>query len=358
MSQSSFLRHITIALAALSGLCCFTAAAADNDTAEPKALEFSPAFKFHGTLRGRYEVLTDNGDGRFQVRNARLSLGGDVAPWISYLTQVDISDNSAFKFLDGYVTLKPSKVIDIVVGQSRVSFNNESFLAPHSYIFANRSFVSKDLGSKRRPGIKARIRPLNHGASDLAIEANIANSGAHGASGWSNHYTYAARATLNKSIAGAGHNIIAEVGFQSIHPDIVRINCYDAALQWRFDDLYTKAEITHWRYSHDAHPAATAYLIEADYGRHLKSNAITRVSAQTRFDALSDFSTGVADDSGALVTDKCARKRLTIGATATNINKYCRTDLRLNYEHYFYGDNAAYSAADGSKVTIELVVHF
>ena len=356
MSLSSISRYTILALTAISGLCCFTANAADD--ADPKALEFSPAFMFHGTLRGRYEVLTDNGDGRFIVRNARLSLGGDVAPWISYFTQIDLSDNATVKFLDGYVTLKPSKILDIVVGQSRVSFSNESFLLPHNYIFANRSFVSKDLGSKRRPGVKARIRPLCHGANILAIEATIANSGAHGSAGWSNHYTYAARATLNKAIAGADNKLTAEVGFQSIHPDIVRINCFDAALEWKYADLRTKAEVSHWRYGHDAHPAATAYLIEADYGHNLNSNIINRVSAQARFDALSDFSTGVADDSGALVTDKCARKRITVGATAKNINKYCHTDLRLNYEHYLYHDGDIFALADGSKVTVELVVHF
>jgi len=34
----------------------------------------------HGTIRSRFEVATESGDYRFQVRNARVSIDGMVAP--------------------------------------------------------------------------------------------------------------------------------------------------------------------------------------------------------------------------------------------------------------------------------------
>ena len=38
----------------------------------------------HGTLRSKYEYQTSEGEGRFEVRNARVSVDGKVTPFISY----------------------------------------------------------------------------------------------------------------------------------------------------------------------------------------------------------------------------------------------------------------------------------
>ena len=40
--------------------------------------------KISGTIRGKYEYQTEEGEGRFEVRNARISVTGDVTPIVSY----------------------------------------------------------------------------------------------------------------------------------------------------------------------------------------------------------------------------------------------------------------------------------
>lgn len=313
---------------------------------------WSEIFRLNGTFRGSYELLTGPGLSRFQVRNARLSLGGDITPWLGYFTQVDLCDRTEFKFLDAYATFKPSRAVEIIAGQSRVPFNSEAHLAPHQYIFANRSFVGKELGSTRRPGVKARLKPLRQ--APLKIELGAASSGSHAKSGsWGKHYDFAARASY-----GSADGVTAEAGFQSIQPDRNRINCLDAAIQWRVGGLFAKGEYTRWHYTGSGHKAVNACMVEADYGVPLKCRYVNRISAQARFDAMGDYSTGVSNADGLLTTDKCERRRLTLGATAAYIVGGRHAALRLNYEQYFYDKDNVYAESDGSKLVVELIVRF
>lgn len=51
--------------------------------------------KIHGTIRGKYEYQYEEKEGRFEVRNARFSLTGNVAPIVSYKAEIDLSDEGA-----------------------------------------------------------------------------------------------------------------------------------------------------------------------------------------------------------------------------------------------------------------------
>lgn len=46
--------------------------------------------EIHGTIRGKYEYQFEENKGRFQVRNARFSLSGKVAPIVSYKAEIDL----------------------------------------------------------------------------------------------------------------------------------------------------------------------------------------------------------------------------------------------------------------------------
>lgn len=43
-----------------------------------------------GTIRGKFEYQPDDQKGRFQVRTARFSLTGKVAPRVSYKAEIDL----------------------------------------------------------------------------------------------------------------------------------------------------------------------------------------------------------------------------------------------------------------------------
>ena len=58
--------------------------------AQEKKTEFTP--EIHGTVRAKYEYQTEEGEGRFEVRNARISISGKVVDAVSYKAEVDLSD--------------------------------------------------------------------------------------------------------------------------------------------------------------------------------------------------------------------------------------------------------------------------
>lgn len=108
--------------------------------------------KVHGTIRGKYEYQTEEGDGRFQVRNARVSLEGNVTKIVSYKAEIDLSDEGQIKMLDAYTRLKPVRGLDFTIGQMRVPFTIDAHRSPHMQYFANRSFIAKQVGNVRDVG--------------------------------------------------------------------------------------------------------------------------------------------------------------------------------------------------------------
>lgn len=108
--------------------------------------------KVHGTIRGKYEYQTEEGDGRFQVRNARVSLEGKVAKAVEYKAEIDLSDEGQIKMLDAYTKIKSVRGFDFTIGQMRVPFTIDAHRSPHQQYFANRSFIAKQVGNVRDVG--------------------------------------------------------------------------------------------------------------------------------------------------------------------------------------------------------------
>lgn len=103
-------------IASLALLTAIPVVADDDDD----KVDLTP--KVHGTIRGKYEYQTEEGDGRFQVRNARVSLEGNVTKIVSYKAEIDLSDEGQIKMLDAYTRLKPVRGLDFTIGQMRVPF--------------------------------------------------------------------------------------------------------------------------------------------------------------------------------------------------------------------------------------------
>ncbi len=80
----------------------------DKDKLETK--DYLP--EVHGTIRAKYEHQTTMGAGRFEVRNARISLTGNILPIVAYKAEIDLSDEGSIKMLDAYARLFPGKRID------------------------------------------------------------------------------------------------------------------------------------------------------------------------------------------------------------------------------------------------------
>lgn len=114
-----------VLLAVLFAVCASATAMADDD--EDK-VDRTP--KVHGTIRGKYEYQTEENQGRFQVRNARVSLDGNINKVVSYKVEIDLSDEGQIKMLDTYTRIKPLRGLDFTIGQMRAPFTIDAHRSP------------------------------------------------------------------------------------------------------------------------------------------------------------------------------------------------------------------------------------
>ena len=336
LKRSAFI--VAMCVASLSGY-------ADENTTD-----FSYKPNFRGVIRSRLEVSTSDGEYRFQVRNARLSMDGKLASWADYFVQTDLCDRGKMKILDAWARITPGNGLLFQAGQFRMPFGVESFRAPATYLFANRSFMGKQMCNYRAVGFKAGYKCSR---LPLGIEAGVFNPteiGDH--EKWHKELAFASKLWYKVD------NVTFTTGFQSIRPDAVRANLADASVAWHTDRWQVEGEYMYEHYTHKAHKAAHSYVLFADYGMPVKVWKFNRLSFQGRFDGITDHS-NCKYTSGALVTDNVARNRITAGATISYVRtKNMFLDIRANYEKYFYHSGAAVSAADGDKAVVELVVRF
>ena len=144
-------QHIMKKIAILAlGLLPALPATADEGKEEKAKTDYRPVV--HGTLRGKYEYQPEEKAGRFQVRTARVSIEGKVAPVVAYKAEIDLSDEGKIKMLDAYTRLSPLKGFDFTIGQMRVPFTIDAHRSPHQQYFANRSFIAKQVGNVRDVG--------------------------------------------------------------------------------------------------------------------------------------------------------------------------------------------------------------
>ena len=100
--------------------CLFLCFGYQTQAQESDKVDRTP--QLHGTLRGKYEYQTSEGEGRFEVRTARVSLTGNLTSIVSYKAEIDLCDEGKIKMLDAYTRLKPWKGFQFTIGQKRVPF--------------------------------------------------------------------------------------------------------------------------------------------------------------------------------------------------------------------------------------------
>lgn len=312
------------------------AVAADGD--------FSYIPEVHGTVRARWEMDTRNGSQRFRVRNARLSVGGYVAPSIDYFVQAEFNDEDHLLLLDAYGRFRIVKGLTVQAGQFRMPFGVESFRAPNNYYFANRSFMGKQMMNYRALGAKVTYAIPS---TPLTLDFGGFNPvSLHKGAKYSKTLAYAGKASCKLP---AGFKVTA--GYASIKPDTHRANLIDACLEWSNKNILVVGEYMYERYCHKFYPDAHSYVAFVDWHKSVNWGVFNRWSIQGRMDGLTDHYQ--------LVTGKESfnhkRNRATIGSTLTYSYKALHADVRLNYEKYF---NWKGGDAVSDCFVAELVVRF
>ncbi|MDE6557195.1 MAG: OprO/OprP family phosphate-selective porin [Duncaniella sp.] len=329
-------------------LPCLLASSA-ADTAEG----FSIIPNVHGTLRTRYEMATGNGyagDERFQVRNARLTVDGHLAPPVSYFIQADLCDRGKVKILDAWGRIDFSQRFNVQAGQFRMPFGTDVYRAPFNYIFNNRSFVGKQMCNYRGVGARVAWMPVK----TLTLETGAYNpTSMADHEVWVRHLAYAAKVLWRVS------DFSFSTGLLSLRPDGTRVNLTGASAGWQSGRWQTEAEYMIKHYTRSDLADTHAWVIWGNYAMPVSLGVFNEASFQARFDGLTDHSTGFHDNDGRLIVTDPSRTRLTLGSTITYRYKRVHADIRLNYEAYFYRhDVIPSSPTEASKVSAELVIRF
>lgn len=316
---------------------------------EKDNIDYMP--EIHGVVRARYEADLNEDLSRFQVRNARVSVGGKIAPVISYFVQADLCNQGKMQFLDAWGRLNFTDELYLQAGQFRIPFGVDPFMSPANYIFNNRSFVGKQVNNNRGVGAKLGY---TFSRIPLTLEGGAFNSSSiEDHKVWSKHLSCAFKATYkicNTTLSG---------GFQSISPYAVRINSSDIALGWKNSGLWLQGEYMFKHYCNTPQLDSThAWVVFSDYSFPVKWGMFNRASVQARYDGMTDNSNGKPDSEGVITYSNAAANRITVGGTVTYTYKMVHADVRLNYENYFYHSGTTYPKEFDNIISAELVVRF
>lgn len=306
--------------------------------------------KISGTLRAKGEYQTRDKEGRFEVRNARVALDGNVTPIVIYRAEVDLSDEGRIRMLDAYAGVLPVQGLTLRIGQMRVPFSIDAHRSPHKQFFANRSFIAKQVGDVRDVGLCASYTLPK---TPLTIEGGLFNG-----SGLTDQKDYWTK-NLNFSAKVQWKPVkmlTLQGSVQKISPTGGTVMLYDGGVSFNHAGVFLEAEYLRKHYKNNAYHAVNALNTMAAYTLPLR-RVFDHLRFLTRFDMMDDHSRGALNDEGVLQTDDAARKRLTAGITL-GFAKRLAAELRLNYEKYFYDKGAAMKTSERDKVVMEMMIHF
>ncbi len=339
-----------------AALLSLTVAAAMAQASEGET--FDRKVKIGGTLRSKFEYQTEEGEGRFEVRTARINVAGKVAPAVSYKAEVDLCDEGKIKMLDAYTRITPWKTLQFTIGQERVPFTIDAHRSPHQQYFANRSFIAKQVGNVRDVG--AEVGYTWNVGFPVVLNAGVFNgSGLTDQKDfWTKGINYSAKLQFLMP------NVNLVLSTQKVKPSDVTVNMYDAGITFHRGGFIAEAEYLYKHYSknafHDVH--AFDSFVSYDIPTHGRKNLIRKVSPLARYDFMSDHSDGTRynatdTDPGALKVNDYKRHRATAGVTLSLAKPFV-SDIRINYEKYFYRSGAVAKTSEKDKVVVEFVTKF
>ena len=315
--------------------------------------------RINGTIRAKYEWQTEMGKGRFQVRTARVSLRGKVLPSVGYKAEIDLSDKGKIKMLDAYTDFRPAKGWKFTIGQMRVPFTIDAHRSPHEQYFPNRSFIAKQVGSVRDVG--ATVRYDLPSAFPITLEGGLFNgSGLTGqADFWTENINFSTKAQF---FFPKGFNLTLSA--QKITPGGTRIMMYDAGAYWQRGPIHLEAEYLYKHYHDNAFSDVNAFNLFGFYNFKLPKGPFHTLSALVRYDYMDDHSNGMRylsgkpDPSGSLIINDAERSRLTAGITLSFDKNRFKSNIRINYEKYFYTHPEMARLSERDKIVVEFMTHF
>ena len=325
---------------------------------QSKTSKFMPGL--HGILRGKFEYEPDLNAGRFEVRNARLSVVGKLPLCSEYKMEIDLCDEGEMKMKDAWVRVTPWKTLRLSLGQQRMPFSIDAHRNPSAQFFANRSFIAKQVGDMRDVGFLAGFDFTDRKQRKVAsLDAGIFNGSNlnNQKSAWFTSPGYSARLQYYPV---PGLSLVPSVQHQQIADRQASYTSLDMGVSFQRKGWLVEAEFLHKFYAKDAFHDCNALNTMLGYDQFLKKekSLVESIGYLARYDYMQDHSSGNSGMEGSLLklTD-AERHRLTLGVTFALRNPYFPTHLRLNYEKYWYPHGGA-KESEQDKLVCELMIKF
>ncbi len=320
--------------------------------------------KLHGILRGKYEYEPEIDASRFEVRNARLSVEGNLPLRSCYKVEVDLCDETEIKMKDAWVGVNPWNTLRVSIGQQRMPFSIDAHRNPAEQFFANRSFIAKQVGDMRDVGLLASYTFANKeiGRAVAILGAGLFNGASITSqqTAWHGDWNYSARLQL---FPMEGFAIIPSIQHMAIADRTVHYTSLDIGTFYEQKGWHAEAEYLHKSYSNNAFRSCNAINTMLLYKMPLGKDKsfFQAISYMFRYDYMGDHTDGKAgfeeDDPEKLVITDYERHRFTLGVTLSVRNPYFPTDLRVNYEIYDYPHGGA-KESERDKLVVELSIRF
>ncbi len=328
--------------------------------AESESEDYMP--KVHGILRGKWEWEPQMSASRFEVRNARLSIEGNLPLHSCYKVEVDFCDETEMKMKDAWVGINPWKSLRFTIGQQRLPFSIDAHRNPQEQYFANRSFIAKQTGDVRDVGLLAGYnfntaeRPVASLSGGIFNGANITSQ----KTAWHSDWNYSVRALLYPL---RGLAIVPSVQHTAIADRAVHYTSMDVGAYYERKGWHAEAEYLRKWYGKDAFSACNASDVMLIYNMKLKRSKgfLDGISYMCRWDYMGDHTDGSLgfseDNPRRLVITDYERHRFTVGLTFSVNNPYFPTLLRFNYEKYSY-PHGGYKESERDKLVAEIAIRF
>ena len=173
---------------------------------------------------------------------------------------------------------------------------------------------------------------------------------------WTKGTNYSAKAQF---LLLCGLNVVGSI--QKVKPSDVTVTMYDGGLTFHHKKLLIEAEYLYKHYSKDAFEGVHAFDGFINYDFLMKKGPLQKISALARYDFMSNHSNGKryenSNGESVLKVNDYKRSRITSGITLSFAKPFI-SDVRINFEKYFYAKNSIAKPSEKDKIVIEFMTKF
>ena len=308
---------------------------------DTSAVRTSLVPKISGILKTKVEYDLDNMLMRFEVRNARFGVQGNINDFMSYKLQIDLSDEGQMKMLDAYVRFTPVTNLNFYIGQRKIPFSSDYMRSPAENIFANRSFLAKYINKGMRDiGLYAEYS--FQGQIPVSVVAGALNGTGNNNPQWISRPNLAARIAAGRD---DGFRVTGNVyyGDNSLQHQLAM---FGGEVRYGRGQFFVESEyITRtWNDTLSVRQHDDGMYIHAYYNFLTDSKMIKMITPVARYDMMG----------GSVLRGSTDATRFTCGVNIGFATKQFSSEIRFNYENYFKSSLPIHT----DKVTIEFVGRF